>query len=88
MNRLAILAPNGQPAATGLVCGGCKHMRDRARVQQPGVPDLSAPVGGACRAVPPAPVVVMTQQGPQVVGSAYPPVLENNPACGLYQEAT
>lgn len=86
MNRVSLLAANGSPVSTGPTCGGCRWMKNRQR--QPaapgGIPDLSAPVFGQCQAMPPQNVVQPTAQGMQIIGSAYPPVCETNPACGQY----
>lgn len=86
MNRLPLLAPNGQPAATGLRCGTCRHFHEQGHPPLPGTqtPDLSQTVG-QCRGMPPSPIFVgMGEQGPMVGLAIYPTVLDGSAPCGLY----
>lgn len=66
-----------------LTCATCRHWHKGQRDPM----NLGAPVAGQCQAVPPTPIVAMTQQGPTQAGLAYPITAGEFPACGMHETA-
>lgn len=62
------------------ICGDCRYWH--AGPIDPA--NLTAPRVGECRGAPPQILTAQSNRGLQIVGSAYPPVQANVPACRVY----
>jgi hypothetical protein len=70
-------------------CKTCRHWQKQPRRVGPdGAVDMSTPVSGVCRAVPPVVTLFPQQSGQVVMRLDYPIPQGDFPACGKHEESS